>query len=419
MNYSRSLMKIALLLLSMSAIWAQGVANLSVSPSSQTLYATGTQQFSALAGGQATSAVSWTLTPNVGSITNAGLYTAPAVIATQQTVTVRATSTIDTTKTATAAVTLGPLQLSISPSSANRSAGQTQQFAATVTRNPNTAVTWAISPNVGSISSEGRYTAPQVINTAQTVTVTATSVADSTKLASAPLNLQVSSIVQNLALSPSSQNLFATGTQQFRALVGEQTTSVTWSINPSVGTISSTGLYTAPVVIPATTVVTVTATSTIDPTRSASAPVTLGPLTMSLSPSSQNLNACGTQEFAARVNRNPNEAVTWTINPSVGSVNANGVYRAPATITAQQVVTVTATSIADPTKSVSSPVTLYVSTGSCATVSVSVSPTTATLYGGQTRQFTATVTGSAPPITKPKNRGPAIAIVAGDTSVSS
>src|SRR5258708_17364633 len=112
---------------------------------------------------------------------------------------------------------------------------------------------------------------------------------------------------QNLSLSPSSQNLFATNTQQFTALFGGQATSnVTWSISPSTGTISTSGLYTAPTVVPTQTTVTVKAVLNSDSTKTATATVTLGVITMSISPSSQNLNACQTQQYTAQVNHNSN-----------------------------------------------------------------------------------------------------------------
>ena len=50
---------------------------------------------------------------------------------------------------------------------------------------------------------------------------------------------------------------------------------MTWSISPSVGAITSTGLYTAPAAIASAQTVTVTATSVADPTRSASASISL------------------------------------------------------------------------------------------------------------------------------------------------
>ena len=86
-------------------------------------------------------------------------------------------------------VVLPGIQVSISPQSATLSGGQTSQFTATVTNTGNTAVTWSLTPNVGSISSTGLYTAPATVAAAQTVTVTARSVASSSATASATITL--------------------------------------------------------------------------------------------------------------------------------------------------------------------------------------------------------------------------------------
>ena len=59
--------------------------------------------------------VTWSLSPNVGSISTAGLYTAPASITSTQTITVTATSAADTTKKGTATVTLNPPAGTFSP----------------------------------------------------------------------------------------------------------------------------------------------------------------------------------------------------------------------------------------------------------------------------------------------------------------
>jgi len=83
------------------------------------------------------------------------------------------------------------VSVSISPGSVNLKAGQAQQFAATVANAANTVI-WSRNPDVGMISTSGRYTAPVTINAPQTVTVTATSVSDPTKSASAIVTLLVS-----------------------------------------------------------------------------------------------------------------------------------------------------------------------------------------------------------------------------------
>ncbi|MBZ5607240.1 MAG: DUF2341 domain-containing protein [Acidobacteriia bacterium] len=82
-----------------------------------------------------------------------------------------------------------PVTVSVTPSAATLYGGQTQQFTATVSNTSNTAVTWTLSPNPGTISAAGLYTAPATISTQQTVTVTATSVADTTKSATATITL--------------------------------------------------------------------------------------------------------------------------------------------------------------------------------------------------------------------------------------
>jgi RHS repeat-associated protein len=77
----------------------------------------------------------------------------------------------------------------VSPTTASLYASQQQQFTASVSGNTNTAATWTYSPQVGTLTTGGLYTAPASITAAQTLTVTATSQADTTKSASATVNL--------------------------------------------------------------------------------------------------------------------------------------------------------------------------------------------------------------------------------------
>jgi len=134
------------------------------------------------------------------------LYTAPASIAAQQAVTVTATSVADTTKTASATVTLYPaVRVDVSPSSASLCGGGTQQFTATVANTSNTAVTWSLNPALGSVSATGFYTAPATISASSNVSVTATSQADATKSASAVIALSSCAVtVTTVSIWPSS-----------------------------------------------------------------------------------------------------------------------------------------------------------------------------------------------------------------------
>lgn len=81
--------------------------NISVSPATATIKAGTTQAFSASITGSKNTAVSWRVNQaNGGSITSAGVYTAPLVAGTY---TVTATSAADTKKSATATITVTPL----------------------------------------------------------------------------------------------------------------------------------------------------------------------------------------------------------------------------------------------------------------------------------------------------------------------
>jgi len=75
-------------------------------------------------------------------------------------------------------------------------------------------------------------------------------------------------------------------------------------------------------------------------------------------------------EFTATVSNTGNQAVTWSINPSVGTISQAGLYTAPPVVANQQTVTVTAASQLDPTKSATAALTLLTArvTGSMLTL---------------------------------------------------
>ncbi|MGO8734065.1 MAG: beta strand repeat-containing protein [Terriglobia bacterium] len=97
-----------------------------------------------------------------------------------------------------------------------------------------------------------------------------------------------------VSVSPPTASVMVDGTQQFLVSVANSLNgSVTWSVNTTVGgnstlgTISSTGLYTAPDLAPSTGLVTVTATSQADSASSGSAIVLLtypAPILSTVSP---------------------------------------------------------------------------------------------------------------------------------------
>lgn len=182
-----------------------------------------------------------------------------------------------------------PLQVvvQITPASASVQTGKQVQFSASVLNTTNTAVTWQVngttggSPSTGTITSGGLYTAPSSVPSGQ-ITVTAVSQADTSVSGSATVT--VTATTGTISISPSSATVLAGATQQFTAAVSVMNTSVTWQVNgtaggtAAIGTISTSGLYTAPTTPPLGEKVTITAVAQGQGnTSSANAAVTVVP----------------------------------------------------------------------------------------------------------------------------------------------
>jgi hypothetical protein len=122
-----------------------------------------------------------------GTITNAGVYTAPAIEGTYH---VKATSVANPSLPAIAIVKVIPYNaiVAVTPASANISIGGSVTFTATVTGASNTAVSWTIVENsdAGIISPSIVFTEP---STAGIYHVKATSVADPSKSATATVTV--------------------------------------------------------------------------------------------------------------------------------------------------------------------------------------------------------------------------------------
>jgi len=128
-------------------------SGISVTPVSSSLGANQTQQFSATVTNASNTAVTWSLSPNTGTISGSGLYTAPSTITSAQTVTVTATSVADTNITATASITLSPTPpsaISVAPATGS---GQTQTFAASYSDSSGASAITAAYILVGSSTS--------------------------------------------------------------------------------------------------------------------------------------------------------------------------------------------------------------------------------------------------------------------------
>ncbi|MBZ5615669.1 MAG: Ig-like domain-containing protein [Acidobacteriia bacterium] len=321
-----------------------------VLPHVSTVILGASQQFTATVTNATNTAVDWSLS-GAGSLSNTGLYAAPASLTTPATVTVRAVSQADPDKTMSITFTIPAVAVSVSPANPTVILGATQQFSAVVANAMNTAVTWTMT-GPGSVSNAGLYAAPASLTTPATATITATSVADPSKSGSATVSIPAVAV----SVTPPTATLFGGATQQFTAAVTNATNqAVTWSVM-GPGSTNSSGLYSAPAVIASQGTVTVKATSVADPTKSGTATVTLIPISVTVSPATAKVVITGKKQFSAAVAGTSNTVVTWSVSGTgcsgddCGTINSVGHYVAPAVVPSS-LVTVKASSVADPTKS--------------------------------------------------------------------
>jgi hypothetical protein len=285
-----------------------------------------------------------------------------------------------------------PVSIQLNQTAATMAAGTTQRFTASVTGTSNTAVTWSVdsigggNASDGTISASGLYTAP---NATGTHVVTATSMADATKSASAKVT-----VTGLIWLSPGTSAVLTGAQQQFQATVAAQNNpTVTWSVdgvaggNAGVGMISTAGLYTAPSAPGNHTIAASVGTAPAD-----SATVTVTVFSFGISPGTATVSESATQQFTTTLQGLSNTSVNWSVdgmaggNATLGMVSSSGLYTAP---TQSGTHTVTATSAAVISTSVSASITV--------TGSVTVAPTSATLLTNATGQFSASAQGISNP----------------------
>jgi phosphatidylinositol-3-phosphatase len=162
----------------------------------------------------------------------------------------------------------------------------------------------------------------------------------------------ISSAISSVSPTCAPSTIAANATSQCNATVkgsGSYSSTVTWSA--SRGTVSASGILTAPATAGT---VTVTATSTQDPTKSGTASVTVQPppsstitsVQVACNPSTVKISATSQCNATVKGTGSYNSAVTWSA--SVGTINASGLFTAAATAGSA---TITATSVQDAAQS--------------------------------------------------------------------
>jgi len=355
--------------------------------------------------------VDWTVTcggnPTTGSITNGAcgtlspahtansgttVYTAPSQIPINTWVTITATVTSNPAQSSSASLTIVTSTIGVTISVGSLTPADTLQINQSVSigytvandpLNAGVALTATCgSPVCGSFSNGGTYTAPSVVPTGGTVTITATSLTDTTKSASVKLTITnpPAPVPVTVSVLPSTVYVTTSGSTHSTPLTAIVTNDsaaagVDWSLScnaSSCGTLNgsktahtASGVavsFVSPSTAPSSGTVTITAASTTN--QAITAPVTAyvtstTPIVVTTSTAPPTTLTTGSQAtLAAKVANDQNSlGVDWTA--SCGSAGACGsfspthtaslgttVYTAPAAVPSGGLVTITASSSA-------------------------------------------------------------------------
>ena len=328
-----------------------------------------------LTGSGCSSATCGTLSATSSASGTAITYTAPATAPSPATVTLTATSVANTSKTAATTITITTsappaISIAVSLTTASVQTGKTANITATVQNDSqNKGVTWKLTGsgcsgatcgNLSATSSASgtaiTYTAPANVPSPASVTLTATSAADTSKTAAATITIATSAPPAiSVTVNPTSASVQTGQTQSVTATVqnDSQNKGVSWTIvgigcsGSACGTLSKSSsasgtaiTYTAPASVPSSPAITLTAASVADSSKIAVTTITItgqstGNVSVTISPKRVGLTTGQTQTFTATVSGASPTTVTWEVDgttggsSSVGTIGSDGTYRAP------------------------------------------------------------------------------------------
>jgi hypothetical protein len=366
------------------------VTSITLAPATTSVLRGATQKFTATADGtnNPPQTVTWSVMGGISgtTITDDGTLTVAAG-ETATTLTVKATSTFDNSKSGTVTVTViypTVTNVTVNPTVANVNKGETQQFTATVIGNHNPAqtVTWSVTGGVSgtTITEDGTLTVAfgQPAGDVPTLTVKATSTVDNTKSGTAMVTVKTPPLAGSVTITGTAQeghtltanteNLAGNGNGALSYQWTRGSGSLTDPFTDISGATSSTYIV-ATADIGKYISVTVTR-SGYDGSKIASA---VGPIiatatpsptvtSVTVNPTTADVLKGGTQQFTATVTgtNNPSTTVTWTVSGGTGgstAINTSGLLTVSANETSATL-TVKATSTIDTTKSATATVTV-------------------------------------------------------------
>jgi hypothetical protein len=330
-----------------------------ITPNSSSVLLGNSLPFSATVTNTPDTSVSWSVngifggSPQVGTISPDGLFSAPADLPTGGKVQITATSHADPSKSSTAGVTISSdITVSLSPSSSSVELGALQSFQASITSSgkPDPAIRWSLSGsacpnNCGTVDANGNYTAPAILPSTASVTLTATSAADPSRQNSAPLTITshfslrvaapsslqpgiTAAIVATLTPAPSSNpsavlSWSLSGSGCSASACGILTVITTQAAGG--GAVADTANYTAPATPPQPNTVVITVTPQADPSKKTQATIAIqsGP-SLGLTPSTPTLAANHRVTLTVAENGTAGSSLVWSVNAISGGNSTVG-----------------------------------------------------------------------------------------------
>lgn len=416
--------------------------DIEVKPETVSLQTSKTFQFTARVGGTADQRVRWTVDGGAGRITDAGIFNAPGSFATPGTITVRATSMADPSKSTTATVKIEAVSIKIDPDEATLRHGESKRFTAKVSGTPNPNIIYqVVGDGMGEVSSQGLYTTAASMATPAEVTVVAMAEADPTKRAMAkvkvpPVQIVIGDEIRDRPRNPRATPLARIGRGVYRAMTpgvvrlfmpfnpidlivpgpkfqgksgkryvplgggtaleatvrGSTNDRIRWTIegNP-VGEITEEGFYQSPRQLATPQMVQIRGTALADPTKSVVFTLTIPDVVVHVPEKKE--NKCllyGLVQLQAKVENTEDARMKWSVEggDGFGTVTDAGLYHAPVGIATPTTVHVRASAVADPTKFVLIPVQIPAA-------SLDLSPGSAEVKPGQSVRFKAKAKGCA------------------------
>ncbi len=277
-----------------------------------------------------------------------------------------------------------PVQLSVSPSSASLTAGQTLSVQATVSggsQSGPSAVSYSLEPQIGQISPTGLYQAPAAIEQLRVVRVRVRAVQDHRRFAIVTITLLPPG---SLSISPSSAALHVGDSITFSATVGGiYGPAVNWSVEPA-GSLILDAFPPAAVnvripggaTVPAAVSLRAAAADNSSVTSNASIQL-LPSVVFSLIPPTTALQPGSTLQLQYILLNALDQSIQWALDPPLGTITPEGIYTAPSTIAASTAVRITGSVVESPT--VRDSIDVVISGG---TVNPPPSPWTTSLIGG-------------------------------------